>query len=85
MALDAAAIKNLFSQVVSHAKQLNIFADVNGPRPGESPGQRRSLCGLAFRHIPGCPAASGLAATSGRVEFTGHIYTKPAGPAAGSG
>lgn len=75
MAFDAAAIRTLFSEVTSHAQSLGIFERVNQHEPENSPGTGASysvwLSGIA-------PAAggSGLAATTGRVEFTGHIYTR---------
>jgi hypothetical protein len=75
MAFDAAAIKSLFSEVTSHASALNLFADVNGHAPENPPGHGASYA-VWLSSITPVPAASGLAATSGRVEFTGHIYTK---------
>ena len=75
MALDSAAITSLFSQVVSHAEQLNIFADVNGHAPESPPGTGASYA-VWLSDISPVAAASGLAATSGRVEFTGHIYAR---------
>ena len=75
MALDAAAIKELFSQVTSHASALNLFADVNGHAPENPPGPGASFA-VWLSGLTPTPKASGLAATSGRVEFTGHVYTK---------
>lgn len=75
MAFDAAAIKSLFSQVTSHASALNLFADVNGHAPENPPGSGASYA-VWLSDISPVAAGSGLAATTGRVEFTGHIYTK---------
>ena len=75
MALDAAGIASLFSEVVSHAQALNIFADVNGHAPESPPGSGASYA-VWLSDISPVAAASGLSATSGRVEFTGHIYTR---------
>ncbi|MCW2899012.1 MAG: hypothetical protein JWO67_1277 [Streptosporangiaceae bacterium] len=75
MSFDAAAIKSLFSEVTSHASALNLFADVNGHAPESPPGHGASYA-VWLSGITPLPKVSGLASTSGRVEFTGHIYTK---------
>lgn len=75
MALDAAAVKSLFSEITSHASALNLFADVNGHAPESPPGSGASYA-VWLSDVSPVAAASGLSATSGRVEFTGHIYTK---------
>ena len=75
MALDAAAVKSLFSEIVSHASALNLFADVNGHAP-ESPPANGASYSVWLSDLSPVAAASGLAATAGRVEFTGHIYTR---------
>lgn len=75
MALDSAAIKSLFSEITSHASQLNLFDDVAGHAPENPPGNGASYA-VWLSGIAPAPKASGLAATSGRIEFTGHIYSK---------
>jgi hypothetical protein len=75
MAFDADAVKSLFSEVVSHAQTLGIFpGGVNGHAPENPPSGPAYAVWLSS--VTPVAAASGLAATSGRVEFTGHVYTK---------
>lgn len=71
---DKAAVKALFSEVTSHAQSLGIFTGgVNAHDPDNPPSGPAYAVWLSG--IIPAPRASGLAATSGRVEFTGHIMT----------
>ena len=76
MAFDAAAVKSLYSEVTSHASTLGIFpAGVTGHAPESPPGAGAAYA-VWLSAITPLPKLSGLAATSGRIEFTGHIYEK---------
>src|SRR5215472_117788 len=75
MAFDAAAVRTLFSQVTSHAATLGIFDRVNQHEPENAPGSGASYA-VWLSGIEPVARASGLAATTGRVEFTGHIFRR---------
>lgn len=73
MAFDAAAVRALFAQLESHAQTLGLFQKVNGHEPKNAPGNGMS-CAIWISDIEPLAAASGLAATSGRVGFTARVY-----------
>jgi len=68
VSFDAAAVRSLFDQVVSHAMTLGVFDKCNTHEPKNAPGNGLS-CFIWADSIEPLPAASGLAATSGRVAF----------------
>lgn len=65
---DAAAVKALRDQVVSHALTLGLFDRVAQHEPKGAPGNGLT-CSIWADVIEPLPDASGLAATSGRVAF----------------
>lgn len=73
MALDANGIAALFAQVEARAQELGDFEQVIGHEPRSAPV---SLPAMAVWYAGLGPArgASGLAATSARLEFRGRIY-----------
>jgi hypothetical protein len=69
MALPDSAINTLYDQLVSHAEQLGVFdAGVNPAEPWSTPGDG-VWCALTAPSISPVAAASGLAATTVRLEF----------------
>lgn len=73
MSFDAAAIGDLFAQLTSPCRQLGAFKSVIAHEPTAAP---TSLPALALWWASVAPArgASGLGATSARVEFKGRAY-----------
>ncbi len=69
--MDTAAILN---KLVSHAMALGLFERVNQHEPKNAPGNGLTYA-LWVQSIQPLPEASGLAATTGRIEFSGRIYT----------
>lgn len=64
----------LFNAVVSHAQTLGLFERVNGHEPKNAPGS--GLTAAVWVQLIGpVPLGSGLAATTGRIEFSVRIYT----------
>jgi hypothetical protein len=74
MAFDAAAVRALLDAVVSHAQDLGVFDRVNYHEPKNAPGRGLS-CSVWVQSIQAVPAASGLAAVSGRVTLNIRLYT----------
>lgn len=72
MAFDQAAVNALFASVQSHALTLGVFERVNQHEPKSAPGLRTSYS-FWVDNLAAVPS-SGLAQTSGRVIFKGHIY-----------
>lgn len=75
MAFNQAAVKKLFADVVDHAMTLGIFDRVCGHEPENPPGTGASYAAWLSGLAP-VPRRSGLASTTGRIQFTGHIYTR---------
>lgn len=71
MTLDATGIVNA---VMSHAMASGLFSRVNGFEPKSHPGSGLTAAVWADTIGP-IPAASGLAATSGRVVLKMRLYT----------
>lgn len=69
--MDSAAILN---KLVSHALTLGQFDRVNQHEPKNAPGNGLTYAIWAQSLAP-IARGSGLAATSGRLEFNGRIYT----------
>jgi hypothetical protein len=65
---------SLFSQLTSHAKDLGVFARVNSHEPASTPGLRVS-CSITLASIEADPAASGLAAVSGKITFAVRLWS----------
>ena len=66
--------KALFTAVVDHAQTLGLFERVNGHEPKNAPGSGLTAA-VWVQKIGPVPRESGLAATTGRVEFSLRIYT----------
>jgi hypothetical protein len=62
------------ASVQSHAMTLGLFEKVNGHEPKNAPGHGLTAAIWAQRIDP-VPAASGLAATAGRIELNVRIFT----------
>lgn len=73
MSFNAAAVKDLFARLTSHAQTLGIFDRVNQHEPENPPGSGASYSLVLSGIAP--VTSSGLASTSGRIEFTGDIYS----------
>jgi hypothetical protein len=71
MSLDATG---LFNALVSHAQSLGLFDHVNSHEGKNAPGKGLT-CDITLGSVGPVPAASGLAAVSGRVEFRVRIFT----------
>lgn len=74
MSFDGAAVTALVSQLVSHAESLGVFQRVNSHEPKNAPGNGLS-CSIWTQTIEPAPNTSGLAATSGRVEFHARVMS----------
>jgi hypothetical protein len=74
MTFAAADVNALFAGLVSHALKLGIFARVNQHDPENVPGPKLS-CSITLATIEADPAASGLAAVSGKITFMVRIWS----------
>lgn len=74
MTFNAAAVNDLFAEVVSRAQALGVFERVNGHEPKSAPGKGLSCSFTALSWEP-FPGGSGLAATSGVMVFTARIFS----------
>lgn len=74
MTFDAAAAKALFAALTSHAKGLGIFERVNSHEPDSTPGSGLS-CSITLGPVTADPAASGLDAMSGEIQFAVRIWS----------
>ena len=66
-------VNELFNQLVSIASSSGLFVQVNGHEPA-SPAQSGVTSATWFDHVSPVPEASGLAATTARVEFMQRLY-----------
>lgn len=66
-------VAGIFDKVQSHAMQLGLFEQVNTHEPKSAPG-KGLRCAIWVQQIGPLPAASGLAETSSRVEFSVRIF-----------
>ncbi|MFF4600157.1 hypothetical protein [Amycolatopsis sp. NPDC001319] len=66
-------IADVFDSLISHAKQLGIFDRVNQHEPTNAPGNGLTAA-IWFQTINPAAGASGLAATSVRLEFWVRVY-----------
>src|SRR5690242_15154349 len=85
MALTDTVIATVYDQLVSHAQTLGVFdAGVNPAEPWSTPGDG-IWCAFNAPSVTPIAAASGLAATTARLEFKaicgGSALMKPAGRA----
>lgn len=64
--------KTLMDEVVSYAMQLGVFSSVNKHEPVDNAGTYTAS--VIVNDIAPAPRASGLTATSARVEFLLRIY-----------
>ena len=71
MAFDAAAVNALFANLQSHAMKLGLFDTVNTHEPKNAPGTG-VWCTIWIQRLRPT-RSSGLAKTSGYVEFTGRV------------
>ena len=69
MSFDDAAVRNLFSQVVSHAASLGLFERVCSHEPKNAPGNGLS-CSIWVQSIKLAGRASGLNMVSGVVTLS---------------
>ena len=65
---------DLFDAIESHALASGLFDDVNTHEPKSAPGTGIT-CAIWIQNIGPAVAASGLAATSARIEFSVRLYT----------
>lgn len=72
--LNDALVRNLFSQLTSHAATLGLFDRIATHEPKNAPGNGLSLVFWA-QEIQPVPSLSGLDATTVRLEMRGRIYT----------
>lgn len=66
-------VAGLIDKLVSHAMSLGIFEKVNTHEPKSAPG-RGLNCAIWIQTIEPVPRMSGLASTSGRLEFRTRLY-----------
>ncbi len=71
--LDAAAVTALYDSLVSHAQSLKLFEAVTDHEPLNPPGGGLS-CAVMLGPLEPI-RSSGLAATSGRLEFAVRVYS----------
>lgn len=71
--LDAAAVTAIYGALLSHAQQLRLFETVDDHEPLNPPGAGLS-CAIMLGPLEPV-RASGLAATSGRLEFQVRVYS----------
>jgi hypothetical protein len=64
----------LFDAIESHALASGIFDEVNTAEPKAAPGTGIT-CAIWIQSIAPAPEASGLAATTTRIEFQVRLYT----------
>lgn len=74
MSFDTAAVLALFAAIKSQAMESGMFDRVLGHEPKSAPGNRLS-CTIWLGAVTPVPAASGLAATTGRVVINARIQT----------
>lgn len=74
MTFDAAAAKDLYSALASHAKSLKVFARVNEHAPDNAPGNGVSVS-IELAPWDPYPAGSGMDATTGKISFTFQIWS----------
>jgi len=67
-------IVSILDRVVSHAMALGLFERVNQHEPKNAPGNGLTYAVWSQSMQP-LPLASGLASTTGRIEFNCRIYT----------
>ena len=69
-------VEAVFDKVVSHAAASGYFERVNQHEPkSKNPAGTGMTCAVWMQSIRPSAKSSGLAATSGRLEFTVRIYT----------
>ena len=73
MAFGAAAVQGLFDAAQTHAQTLGLFDRVNTHEPKNAPGRGVSAS-IWVQSIAPVARATGLAATSGRVELHVRVY-----------
>lgn len=71
--LDAAAVMAIYDSLLSHAQSLKVFDHVGDHEPLSPPGAGLTLAIMLGPVEP--VRSSGLAATSGRLEFQARIYS----------
>lgn len=74
MSFNDAAVRSLYSQVVSHCATLGLFDRVAAHEPKNAPGNGLNASVWVQEIIP-VPRASGLAATSGKVTLNIRIQS----------
>lgn len=72
MGFDFAAVNTLMANVTSHAQKLGVFETVHTHEPKSAPGSGTHV-GVWVQSIEPI-IASGLSATSGRVELYARLY-----------
>lgn len=66
-------VDKILAALMSHAQSLGVFRETLGHEPKSAPGESPTLA-YWFNGYRPIGAASGLAAASVRVEFSGRIY-----------
>lgn len=67
-------VVGIYNAALSHLLASGLFEHVNGHESTSPPANRGLAADMWFRSIGPVPAASGLAATSGRIIFLIRIY-----------
>ncbi len=68
-------INGILAAIESHASASGLFESVNGNEPFNPPSTGGLTCAVWVNDISPVGAASGLVATSGRLEFNVRLYT----------
>lgn len=74
MSFDDAAVRTLYSQIVSHCATLGLFDRIATHEPKNAPGNGLNASVWVQEIIP-LPRAGGLSATTGKVTFNIRIQT----------
>lgn len=67
-------VKPILNDIISHAKRLGHFEQVNGAPPANPPGTGLTAA-VWLTSIEPAPGQSGLNATTARVVFTVQVFT----------
>lgn len=68
-------IQGILAAIESHASASGLFEAVNGNEPFNPPATGGLTCAVWVNDIAPVGAASGLIATTGRLEFNVRLYT----------
>jgi len=74
MPFNAAAVQSVFDAIVSAAETCAAFESVHAHEPKSAPTLGQLTFAVWLEDLEAVPAASGLAAVSGRVTFMARVY-----------